>query len=676
MVRARIIEESRTIEFFDHIGNEVTRIGVSDPTTLASDDSEDFQVSVANAYRLYTDHVTLNRVPTVVLRDDGGNPIHIAKRFGADLDQIGTTIEICSPVKLYLQPSDDVSIESGPGTLRLTFPTQQWIQIGVRAQSQVPTGSVTTTAAVEDVFRAIGTFGAAIGTDAPSRSFPSERRHPPELEFGRELDVPDRFRHHDPRIAIEVPESYMSAAIAAPLAYYLGASLAPSPSPAIRIDGESVYEIESPHTMVDECHELLRRCLLLDGVIAADRRYDVQLDAKERIAASTRIDWAEISELPGPDRLRAYLSISRDEMYSLLPDVHQPAYVVSSRAAIESLPYLVNDLAHIRGRFDHGKTTAVTDGGILRHPGPNRVRPTPPHHTSSPPDVTAIGERIPIGRHPAYPRALRNRTHRDSASDSITITVVCNEMRMRPELDKAEIRYQSRDTVPIEVTILEELTREDLTDELARRTDYFHYIGHIEDQGFLCDDGHLDVHNIDDIGVELFFLNSCESIHQAIGLIEAGACGGIATHQRVKNRIATRVGSSISESLTRGFPLGVSLQVGMHTEGIRDTYTIVGDPKLDITGTESRIPYTCHLGEGDGGYRLSVETHLTNSVGAGSICTFRFNDDVPYFLHPTSRSFDLDLEDVIRFLELEEVPVWIDDTLMWSQEAIERLSVT
>lgn len=673
MVRERVLEHVSMIEFFDHIGNEVTRIGVAEPTTIEPSTFDSFPSPVDRSYRIRTDHVSLQQVPMVVLRDQAGNPIE--KHPGGDDEaQTPRTVELCTPLKLYVQPSNDVELVSGLDELALTFPSTRWIHVGVRAPRKTPSGTVTTTPAVEDVFAAIGTFGASIGTGSPSRSFPSDRRHPPTIEFGQELNIPDRFERHDSRIEVNVPASYLCASIAAPLAYYLGATLVPSPSPGISIDGEITYRIESQHTLVDECHALLRRCLLLDGAIAADRVYDFELDARRRLSRTVDVDWQELADLSSADRLIEYLKFPRKAIQPLLPNVHQPVYVTSSQSTIESLPYLANDLASVRPAVSTEAKIARADGGLLRHPRPNRPRSTVHHPGRKPIDVQSIGERLPIGRHPAYPRAFQNRVDRTSTGDSISITVACNDMKMRPELDRAGSTYASRDTVPIDVTVYEDLSTDDLAAALSERTDYFHYIGHIEDEGFLCADDYLDVHDLDDIGVELFFLNSCESIHQAVGLIRAGACGGIATHQRIKNRLATRVGASIAEALTRGFPLGVSLDIVQSAEGIRDTYSVVGDPKLDLTATESQLPYTCHVRSRDEGIRLFIETHLTKSVGAGSICTFRCGEDLPHFLHPTRQTFDLDLDALIRFLELEEVPVWVEGELMWSQEAIDALA--
>ncbi len=61
----------------------------------------------------------------------------------------------------------------------------------------------------------------------------------------------------------------------------------------------------------------------------------------------------------------------------------------------------------------------------------------------------------------------------------------------------------------------------------SRSTDFLHYIGHIDDDGFQCRDGRVDGTTLDQVGIGTFLLNACNSYDQGLGLVEQGAIAGI-----------------------------------------------------------------------------------------------------------------------------------------------------
>ncbi len=131
--------------------------------------------------------------------------------------------------------------------------------------------------------------------------------------------------------------------------------------------------------------------------------------------------------------------------------------------------------------------------------------------------------------------------------------VVCNDAEMTDEI--VDELYGFRDLVEFDVTIDYNRTMTELRGALKSSVDLFHYIGHVDESGFLCADGSLDVQTLDNVGIKTFFLNACSSYEQGMALIEGGSTAGVVTLANVANKTATRVGRTFAGLLNIGFSL-------------------------------------------------------------------------------------------------------------------------
>ncbi len=147
------------------------------------------------------------------------------------------SIEHCTPIKLYVQVESELSVTASFDHIALEFGSETEVFIGGRSSHRGPAGTVTTTTNPADVMAAISAFGSALKTISPERSFPTLRGHPPTIELGEELHVPEELRPTETGIQIEVPPEYEYVFPAAPLAYYLGAKLVPGTAPRIIANG-------------------------------------------------------------------------------------------------------------------------------------------------------------------------------------------------------------------------------------------------------------------------------------------------------------------------------------------------------------------------------------------------------------------------------------------------------
>ena len=677
MVQARLV--ANEIEFFDGGANVNTRLGLSGPTSISSLDVANFPMTVDHVYGIRSEEFVLDSVPAIMIRETDGNVTRTANRLGRTrVDATNMIIELCTPLKLFLQCAGHLTITCGDGQTEIVLDSAQQVRFGIRSRRQAPTETVTTTTDIRDIFEAISTFGSAMPLFAPKRSLPAIRGHPPLLEFSNVQAIPDGCEPPNTDIVVEAPATFLHAAMAAPLVYYLGATLRPVTAGRLLIGGDQVCELGEGRAFGRRSNQLIQHMVILDSAIMAERQFDILTHEREYIDTQTEFDWAALNALSIADRVREYLSVDTDLLESLLPKSYQTVYVTPTRRTIQSLPYLSFKLPCIlppHGTLADDRSGAIADGGMVAAQYDHadyRGAAGPP---SEPPAHQSIGHRHPVGQHPAYPVAFRNRLHRQPESRDISITIVCNDSKMARESRLTSSIYRSRESSPISVDVHEGLARSELADAMQARSDYFHFIGHIEHDGFACSDGFLDASELTSVGPELFFLNSCDSFHQAIALIEAGSCAGIATRSRVPNLGATRVGTTIAEMLTRGYPIGISLELAQSSQTIAEKYTIVGDPHTDLTVTDSGIAVTCDLeAHGDGRFHVTLETHLTTSVGPGSLCTFHLGDQVPYHVHPTRQSFDVSHDDLLRLLELEEVPVAYDGEIQWSQDVVAELT--
>ena len=280
-----------------------------------------------------------------------------------------------------------------------------------------------------------------------------------------------------------------------------------------------------------------------------------------------------------------------------------------------------------------------------------------------------VGDGIPIGASKAMIEAFKNRFQRNPTNGDIEITVVVNDDAMVKEGNIVDHVYNSRDELSFSVKLHQQLKIEDMEDVLNRDTDFFHYIGHIDDDGFECVDGQLDVTNMDYTGIKSFLLNACSSYMQAIGLIEMGAAAGIATLRPVLDSGAERIGRAIARLLNLGFPFISALKIAKTESIMGDNYVLIGDGGLDLTQSKSGIPSLCKISKNSEENDVSYWTYVNRRKDLGSITIPYVKGNQKYFLTSghTGR-FMMGNDELLEFLSMGEMPIIMDSSLYWSNE--------
>jgi len=623
------------------------------------------------------------RLPTVVpihVRNAAGDLVGEADHFTyEEFPDDDYHIELNTPLKIYLQVSGSVEVGADATETYLRFGGEAEVALGARSNHSQPAATITTTSDPQDLMAAISQFGSALKTTSPERSYPNLRGHPPVIELGDHLSIPSGLQTPETGVQIEIPPEYEYIYAVAPLAYYLGGRVTPGSDPRIVTDSGFERALDSDRGFESEVERVLKQVFFLDCVTRTEGFYDVDLFERNEIEPHVDIDFASLYEKSLSEQLERYLDVPYRVVEEYVPEWKLTAHLSPTAENVDILSYIVDDLAIVRSpkmsplsQSEMASTSIsefMRDEAFTRSTSPSSGSTTylQPENTDSLVQ-TWIGDGIPVGAGKATAEALRNRLNRTPAEGDIDITVVCNDEEMREECIAVDNGYGSREELPFDITLHHGLSKAELRELLVSRTDFFHYIGHIDEEGFDCSDGKLDAATLETVNVDAFLLNACQSYEQGLQLVEAGSIGGIVTLSDVVNSGAVRIGRATARLLNRGFPLQAALEIAKGESIVGGKYIVVGDGSLPIAQAESGIPNVCEIDSAGDQYRAAIRTYPTTQNDLGSVVIPYIQDNDQYFLGSgTVKTFTLSREELMQYLHLEDIPVKIDGSLRWSR---------
>jgi hypothetical protein len=601
--------------------------------------------------------------------------------YGAEIDLPAGryTVELCPPIKCYLRVEGPLSVTADADGIDLRTGGDV-IDLGARSHHERPEATVTVTDDPRDVMAALSTFGSALKTTSVERSYPTLRGHPPAVEIGDELDIPDSLDAPDTGVTVEVPPELRYVYPVASLAYYLGATVEPGPEPRLVTDSGFSHALSGPHGFEETVAQTLKQLFLLDCCTRTEGYYTVDLHERRAVAGAVDLDFAALYDAPLAEQIEAYLDVPYDVVAEQVPEWKLTTHVAPTAENAELLPFLVTDLAVIRlpSKRATAESTAqlealsaFTRDGFTRSASeqslgsPSLVQP---EQTDSI-EQSWAGENAPFGASKSSIQAFRNRLDREPSAGDIDITVVCNDAAMGEEGDLAQQVYGSRDHLPFDVQTYRNLSVDALRAVIETDADFLHYIGHIDADGFQCADGRLDARDIGTVGVDAFMLNACRSYEQGMALLDGGAVGGVGTLAEVINSGAVRVGRTMVRLLNQGFPLRAALTIAKGESIVGGQYIVVGDGNVDVVQPESGLPILLEL-EGEGPeYALTINSYPNADKGVGSLIQPFVEGTVEYFLGSGKHGpFTVTESEIRESFALEEVPVRYDGKLSWTSE--------
>ena len=657
------------------------------PTPAATDS---FLFPVGNAVSVTAETLTLPTVVSVCVRDTSGEMLEeVGHLEEATFDDGAYILELSTQIKTYVELEGPVRIVADLFETHIEFEEPTDLKIGALSWHDRPAATITTTEDPVDMMAAVSAFGSALKATDPERSYPSNRGHPPAVELGDTLDIPDEIDPPETGVRIEIPATHEAVYTVAPLAYYLGARVVPGPVSRLVTETGFEHRLDTPNGLETGVERTLKQVFLLDCVTRTEGVYDVPLHERSAIEDHVDLDWAALYEKPLAEQVATYLDVPYTLVEEHVPEWRLAVHVDPVADTVEQLPFVVDDLAIVRtvesprtgdAPTATGPTEALTRDSVLTRSAAESQSAGDSSYVE--PDSTAaleqawIGDRIPIGASKLTPDAFQNRLDREATDDDISISIVLNDTRMAEERDLVDRAYGERENLPFDVTIHRDLTVAQLREQLQQESDFFHYIGHTERDGFECADGKLDVATLEETGVDSFLLNACNSYQQGVNLIEAGAIGGIVTLSDVINTGAIRMGESIARLLNAGFPLRAALTVAREENVLGGQYIVVGDGGMTVTQAASRTPTLLEIEANRNDFVVDIKTYATDDAGVGSMYKPFIKSNEKYYLSSGKiATFEIGEGELNEFLQFEDVPVKTDESLKWSSSLdIEEIS--
>ena len=682
------LESSSGVRIRDPIENTQLELYTESNVTPRPVSTDEFMFPVNAAIELRTSAIEIPRLANVYLRDSSGSLVgqssNQERTFFSD-DQYSLDVSSVQ-VKLYLRVSSAVTVVRRQETTHLEFDDDVPVYVGARLPHETPAGAITIRRDnFEDATRAVSLLGSALKTTTCERSFPSLRGHPPLVELGDEFHVPEGIERPDTGVRIEVPQDYATLYQASTLAYYLGAEVVESD--ATRLVAEDFTYSFTSADVETEFARVLKQVFFFDCLTRSEGLYPVDLYERQTVVDELPFDFEELYDAGIGEQLETYLSVPFETIEPYLPRWKLNADVNPRPENIEVLPFIANELGTVRTLATTGESTtksepdeltsfyrdAVDQAAVVRSTssasnvgGNNIVKPR---------DTDAIehvwvSDGFPIGASKADANTYRRRLAREGEPPShISIDIVVNDHEMSEE-DVVQDYFGARDFFDFAVNVHYELTTAELADVLEDGTDFLHYVGHVDEDGFQCTDGMLDARTLDEVNVEAFLLNACRSYEQGNALVEKGSMGGIVTLAKVTNDPAVRVGRALARLLNQGFSLQSGLSVARHVTLFGQQYITIGDGTLQLVSNESGTPLSVDVERTDTDeYTVSMTGYPTRILALGSMLTPHIAGNTMRYLSSSQLAqFQVTKSELEEFFELQVMPVLIDGDLYWSDE--------
>ncbi|NKE35542.1 hypothetical protein GWG54_06870 [Natronococcus sp. JC468] len=639
-----------------------------------------FFFPVDGAVELTAAELVFPYVVPVYARDPSGEVVLEADHRAAERLPAGEyVLELMAPIKLYVRVDGEVTIASTDDRLAFEFGEPTRIGLGARSRHERPAATVTTTPEPTDLARAVSTFGSALKTLDCDRSLPSLRGHPPRLELGSELNIPEAVEPPDSGVRIVVPPDRATIYAASPLAHYLAASVEVGPEPRLETDAGFVHRFDADASIAHGIERVLERAFFLDCVARTEGLYPVELHERDRL--EDRIDLAldEFYEADLPARIETALSIPHERVADLLPRWNLVAHATPDPENATVLPYLVDELAIVRPaperrpERDASPLTALAIGEFTRSSDSPGSEERPAYVSPPEADVFGqawLGDGVPVGANKLTRAAFENGLERSASGDAVEVAIVCNDPEMAAEFDADDgTLYGERERLPFEVAVHGDVTSGRLRELFAADVDFLHYVGHVRDGAFVCADGLLEARELPTVGVDTFLINGCRSYGVGARVIERGGVGGIVTLSDVGNRDAVAVGRLVARLLNNGFSVRDATSLARSYRLAGNQYIVVGDGSATVGQAGSGVPNSCRIESlGDDRYRLHLRLyHVDSGVGAQYV---PYIDGVDrHFLAGTEPPpIELSGDSLARFLRLAEIPVRYDGDWCWSTD--------
>lgn len=673
--------EDDTLAIRDPIEGRELTFSVEGAGSLSQVESDPFLFPVDQAVSLDTDAITLERMDHVkVWAADGTKNYGVLPNESRSFGPGAYQIEISAPIKLYLLLEGPFTVETAPHRFDVAFDTSRSVVLGARSYHERPAATITVGSDTRDAMTALSYLSSSLKATTPDATFPTLRGHPPLIETGEELDVPDGLDPIQSGIVLEVPASRRLLYPLAPLAFYLGAEIREGPNPKLLTDDGFEYDLGGGTWLDDVAARVLRQVFTLDAVVRSTGLFDVDLHEREAVASLLDVDLETLYGLPMRERLEAYLAIPPEQVAGIGPRWSMTAYVPPTENGIEYIPHVVDELGFVRNprgtKMDESAELAgfdvpversrryvSSDAGTRKLLRPDTVDDSVEH--------VWFDDHVPVGATKGTLAAFRNTLDRTTYHDPIEIALVSGEERFAPHTERLEDAYRLRSGFDYEFEVTTATDPAAIRPTLESPYDVLHFVGETTPGGLQTESGSLRFESLQTVGADVFILDADHSFEEALWLANNGALGGVGTVGRVRSETGTSAGPTVAKLLSLGFPLRAAIDVARRHADLGEQYIVVGNGSLDIAQPDSPMPALVSVSI-DGQDTVVTGQAFPNHVfGLGSTARVML-EGAYHFIGPgrLEQRLSPTQSDLNDFVHKSEIPIVVDGQLYWETESV------
>jgi hypothetical protein len=609
-------------------------------------------------------------------RLDGGTTESLAAAGSAVRLPTGEyRVDVDGPVPTTLRFSGGGTLTDSADSVSVDFPTRTPVTVGFESARRTA-DPVSVPRTVEGVAAAVSQFGAAFTTTGPDRSAPSARGPFPAVAFD-DAATADATGRGNGDLTLRVPAELPYLFTAAPLATYLDAEVVVEESMSPQLDlPDGTHEFPQMPAFQEQVNALLRRVFLFDCLLRGTSRTDRPL-AERRVLEDLEFDPSRLADWSLAARVERYLEAPFDRVSDAVPEWHLSMYVQPTFDRVETLPSLLTDLPFVYLPV----AEPLTDEEKLGRSLDEFYRAGSPH--ASPvvdaikPELGAgrmhgwLADGAPIDTFKTLPEAYDHRASQRSSARPLSVVSVINDPAMDAEYDSLAARSDRLGNVGVDVTVKRRVTRRELAEVFAADTDLVHYVGHNEEAGLRCADGHLSAADLETVNAETFLLNACGSYYEGVELIRKGSVAGAVTFNKVLDGHAARVGATFVRLLLCGFSLERALDLARRRIMTGKDYTVVGDGTHRVRETADREPVDAVL-EQQGDDKFTLTLRVDDPRQFGAVHDSDLLPDARPTLFGTEQSATLTRRELQETLSRVDVPVVFEGDIHWTTDLVDR----
>lgn len=560
------------------------------------------------------------------------------------------------------------------------------VTLGFRSHVNAPRNTITVPRNLDGAASAVRHLSAGIGTDSPDKSYPTLRAHPPAIEFGDTVHIPSQvYRDAEfSSITLRLPMDLGALFVSSPLAYYLQADVVLEERRGVALDAPDLSEPRCLGTGMQlerNVASLLRRVFFLDCLVRNAGRYEVELKELE-LLDGLDIDIDELYYESTAGRLKAYLDTDFDSVSSGFPQWNLSTVLEPTIGKLRVIPHLLERLSLIQlprpTKVDRLDLVVDAVGNAYRAPDCSTGNYQSDRYVRNELQFGQVRgwmhDGVPIDAFRPTIESFENRPEYHQRSDGPrSVNLVLNDSSMLDERERVESIYRQRaDELRIDFEVHESLTSAELQDVLESPIDFLHFVGHCEESGLRCTDGMVSTTDLKRTRVQTFFLNSCKSFKQGLGLVRKGGIAGAVTLKSVLNGDATMVGTSFARLIMHGFNLVEALDIARRRTFSSSYYTVVGDGTHRFSQGDDITPSILHVMERSPDiFDATFEFSSVNMPGGTAMPLI---DDIhEYHLCGNKYNVELERETFISFLRASSIPVIHEGQYTWSTDLASKL---